>query len=95
MIMSRVNRRPQYILSSATMSFCLLLLGAFNFGPLTSLPLMDAAQRYLALPCVLLLGFGYGAGVGPVPYTLTGELFPQQYKSFGCSFCIAMRYDVD
>ena len=42
--------------------------------------------------CIILVGFGYGIGVGPVPFALMGEILPQKIKNFACGLCLAVRY---
>ena len=42
--------------------------------------------------CIILVGFGYGIGVGPVPFALMGEILPQKIKNFACGLCLAARY---
>ena len=41
---------------------------------------------------VIFVGFGYGIGVGPVPFALMGEILPQTIKQFACAFVLAIRY---
>ena len=48
--------------------------------------------RYLPLILILSFGFCFGLGIGAVPYTLSGELFPQQLRSYGAGIALASRY---
>merc|ERR1712226_329844 len=41
---------------------------------------------------MLSFGVSFGLGVGCVPYTLSGELFPQNMRSWGCGMALAVRY---
>ena len=41
---------------------------------------------------VILAGFGYGIGVGPVPFALMGEVLPAKVKAFACAILLAFRY---
>ena len=41
--------------------------------------------------CIIMCGFGYGIGVGPVPFALLGEILPQKIKNFACAVILAAR----
>jgi len=86
LITSRVNRRPHFILGSLAVALFMILLGLDN--------LLQFSSRLNHLPLILVLGFGfiYGLGVCTVPYTLTGELFPQQTRAWGCGLSLASRF---
>merc|ERR1712037_967865 len=89
LVTSRVNRRPHFILGSLAVALFMILLGLDNL-------LQFSSSRTLLnyLPLILVLGFGfiYGIGVCVVPYTLTGELFPQQTRAWGCGLSLASRF---
>ena len=36
--------------------------------------------------------FCYGISLGPIPFTLTGELFPRHLSSTGCGITVAARF---
>ena len=40
---------------------------------------------------IILAGFGYGIGVGPVPFALMGEVLPAKVKAFACAILLAFR----
>ena len=88
-IMHRVNRKPQFISGGVGLAICMLLIGCYHSFDLASVSFIPAIT-----PVVLHLiaGLIFGTGFGPVPYTLTGELFPQHLKSVGCGIAIAVRY---
>ena len=41
--------------------------------------------------CVVMSAFAYGTGVGPVLFTLLGEVFPPRAKGFCTSLSLAIR----
>jgi len=89
LITSRINRRPHFILGSLAIALFMILLGLDNLLQFSSSrPLL----KYLPLILVLGFGFIYGLGVCTVPYTLTGELFPQQTRAWGCGLSLASRF---
>ena len=87
-IMSRINRRPQFVVGCLVVAIHMVLLGFDNYLELS------ATQPYLSyLPVILLMSFGisFGLGIGSIPYTLSGELFPHQMRSWGCGTALAFR----
>eukprot|EP00088_Acartia_fossae_P060781 TRINITY_DN7286_c0_g1_i8.p1 TRINITY_DN7286_c0_g1~~TRINITY_DN7286_c0_g1_i8.p1 ORF type:complete len:513 (+),score=26.55 TRINITY_DN7286_c0_g1_i8:35-1573(+) len=84
-IMSRINRRPQFITSAMMMGLGMLVLGAENFIPCQSI------RDYIPYICLLVTGLSYGLGVGPVPFVLMSEMFGVKYKSEGMAMAIAAR----
>jgi len=89
LLMSRVGRRPQVIVGGVCLSLCLFSMGVYHYFSLASI---HPFLAYTPLVVLNILGIVFGVGIGPVPYTLTGELFPQHLKSLGCGICIATRY---
>ena len=88
-IMSRINRRPQFVVGCLVVAIHMVLLGFDNYLELS------ATQPYLSyLPVILLMSFGisFGLGIGSIPYTLSGELFPHQMRSWGCGTALAFRF---
>merc|ERR1711988_1461450 len=53
--------------------------------------IITALTQYVMPTCIILVGFGYGIGVGPVPFALMGEILPQKIKNFACGLCLAAR----
>ena len=41
--------------------------------------------------CVICTGLAYGLGVGPVLFSLLGEILPQKVKSVACSLILSVR----
>ena len=55
---------------------------------------LSANHQYLNyLPVILIMSYGisFGLGIGSIPYTLSGELFPHQMRSWGCGTALAFR----
>jgi len=88
-LMTKIGRRPQFIVGSFLLAIVLTLMGVveqYKFIP---------DHGFLAYTPVILhfvFGLVYSLGMGPVPFTLTGELFPQHLKSFGCGITMACRF---
>ena len=87
-IMSRVNRRPQFTVGCLVVAIHMILLGLDDYFDLS------ANHQYLNyLPVILIMSYGisFGLGIGSIPYTLSGELFPHQMRSWGCGTALAFR----
>merc|ERR1719318_1673225 len=65
-----------------------LLAADTHLGFSTSVPSLNY------LPVILLISFGinFGIGIGTIPFTLTGEIFPQHLRTYGCAITTASRY---
>ena len=88
-LLPQLGRRPQFILGAFSVAFHMFLLGFDNYlGISSTIP----ALNYL--PVVLLISFGlnFGIGMGTIPWTLTGEIFPQHLRTYGCAITVAARY---
>ncbi|XP_054258047.1 facilitated trehalose transporter Tret1-like [Macrosteles quadrilineatus] len=87
-LIERAGRRGLLLLSSATMSLCLGLVG-MHF-------LLHDQNVYLpaALPLAFLAVFifVFSLGFGPVPWLLTGELFPDSLKGLAGSFAASASW---
>ena len=89
MLMSKFGRRAQLIMGCVITLICLLVLGAYHSFNLADLhPLL----AYTPIVFLVLLGLADGLLVVPVAYTLAGELFPQQLKSYGSSIGISFNF---
>ena len=88
-LLPSVNRRTQFILGAFSVAFHMLLLGFDNYLQISS---SIAVLNYL--PVILLISFGlnFGVGIGTIPFTLTGEIFPQHLRTYGCAVTTASRY---
>ena len=87
-IMSRINRRPQFTVGCLVVAIHMILLGLDDYFELS------ANHQYLNyLPVILIMSYGisFGLGIGSIPYTLSGELFPHQMRSWGCGTALAFR----
>jgi len=88
-LLPQLGRRPQFILGAFSIAFHMFLLGFDNYLEISS---TIPALNYL--PVVLLISFGinFGIGIGTIPWTLTGEIFPQHLRTYGCAITVAARY---
>jgi len=89
LLMSRVGRRIQFISGGLGLCCSLLVLGAYYKFSLFS---SDPSLSWIPVFIILLNGLVFGLGLGPVPYTLAGEVFPQHMKSVGSGITTASRY---
>ena len=89
MLMSKFGRRAQLIMGCVITLICLLVLGAYH-----SFNLADLHPLLAYTPIIFLILFALADGllVTPIPFTLAGELFPQQFKSYGTSIVISFYY---
>jgi len=90
-LIKRVPRRPLFIVSSLSVSLGMGLLGTaayFNTEDGTS------ALGFLPLISVMVVAVGYQAGLGPIPWSYTSELYPVDVRGHlsGLSNCIAQLY---
>lgn len=82
-VVDRIGRRPLLMISLAGMAVMLVLLGisfASGWTPLLSLAFMVA---YIA---------AFAAGMGPLFWTLIGEIFPPEAKATGSSASTAVNW---
>jgi len=88
-VMTRIGRRPQFVGGGLGLAVTLFVIGGcHHFDLFSTTPMMTW------MPVILHFVYGliFGLGFGPVPYTLTGELFPQHLKALGCGISFATRY---
>ena len=88
-MLPNLNRRPQFILGSLSIAVHMFLLGADSYL------MMSSSFTFLNyLPIILLISFAFtfGIGIGTIPWTLTGEVFPQNLRTYGCAIAVASRY---
>ena len=88
-VLPEMNRRPQFILGSLSLALHMFLIGAN-----THLRLSASIPHLHYLPVLLLVSyaFNFGIGIGTIPFTLTGEIFPQHLRTYGCAITTASRY---
>lgn len=89
LLMTKMNRRPQFVLGCVSISLTMLLLGLDSHFQVS---MSHHSLRYLPIGLLLFFGVVFGLGIGCVPYTLSGELFPQNVRSWGCGMALAVRY---
>merc|ERR1711884_347516 len=85
-LMNRVSRKVHYIVAGTFMVFN-LVAAAFIIhleSRNSEDEIITALTQYVMPTCIILVGFGYGIGVGPVPFALMGEILPQKIKNFAC-----------
>ena len=88
LIMSRVNRRPQFAIGCLAVAVIMILLGLDNYFQLSA---KNPSLNYLPVFLLLTFGITFGLGIGAIPFTLSGELFPHQMRSYGCGTALAFR----
>jgi len=88
-LLPQIGRRLQFILGTLSISLHMFLLGIDNYLAISAtIPVLNY------LPVFLLISFGvnFGLGIGAIPWTLTGEVFPQHLRTYGCAITVAARY---
>ena len=88
-LLPEMNRRPKFILGALSVA-----LHMFIFAANTRFEFSASVPHLNYLPVVLLVsyGFNYGLGIGTIPFILTGEVFPQHLRTYGCAITTASRY---
>jgi len=84
LIMLKLNRKPQLVISSCTMATGMVLVGSTAFLP-------SQFQAIIPIIGVILSGLSYGTGVGSVPYAMMSEIFPQRMKSVGLAVALSAK----
>lgn len=85
-LVDRVGRRLLLISSHVVLTMSLILLGTFFFlkdgiGQFHLPPLQFLAYfQWLPLVCILTFITGFSLGVGPLSFTMMGELLPPNVK---------------
>ena len=88
-IMRKINRRPQFIAGSIILGSLSAIIGfyyQFHFYNISSVLAYSPVFLHLAF------GFAYGTLFGPIPVTLSSEMFPQHFRSLGCGISNSTRY---
>ena len=62
----------------------MILLGSTAYLP-------SNLQAVTPMAGVILAGLGYGTGVGPLPFILMTEVFPQKMKSAGLAIALSAK----
>jgi len=81
----RVGRRPMSFIGLGLMILSLSLLGA-------SFLLSGKGEGWLALCAVFLYRVSFSISLGPLPYIITAEIFPQSFRASGVSLCWAANW---
>ncbi|PYH43989.1 uncharacterized protein BP01DRAFT_358164 [Aspergillus saccharolyticus JOP 1030-1] len=84
------GRRKLILYSLGGMFFTLLPLavGLFELGKNQ----FKAREALIATFGVVVFTFWYGIGAGPVPFTLSAEVFPLAYREVGMSFSVMVNF---
>ena len=70
LIMSRVNRRPQFATGCLAIAVTMILLGLDDYFQLSA---TNPSLSYLPVVLLLTFGIAFGLGVGAIPFTLSGR----------------------
>lgn len=84
-VIDRVGRRPMCFVGLVLMTVSLVVLGV-------SFLLSGKAAGWLSLGAVLLYRVAFSLSLGPLPYIITAEIFPNSYRASGVSLCWAMNW---
>ncbi|CAG9859270.1 unnamed protein product [Phyllotreta striolata] len=81
-LVDKVGRRPLLLISSLVCSLALFVMGYY-------INLQNSDDMvWLAILGIVLYVIGYGIGLGPIPMTLSGELFPNDLRAMGCGIVL-------
>merc|ERR1712003_409899 len=84
-VVDRVGRRIMTFIGLYIMTVSLLGL-AVTFW------LTGSYVGYLALVAVLLYRVSFSISLGPMPYIITAEIFPNSFRASGVSLCWAVNW---
>ncbi|CAH1111080.1 unnamed protein product [Psylliodes chrysocephalus] len=83
-VVDKLGRRPLLLTSTMSCAIALFLLGFYFHLQQMESAVVDSLT-WLPISCVLLYIIGYGFGLGPIPPTLSSELFPNDLRAIGCA----------
>ena len=83
-LMDKFGRRPLLLTSSIICMSVLAVIGGIHI-------MEDSSEsgKWVSVTCIYMYVASYGIGLGPVPWTLLGELIPSPVRSIGCSLVVA------
>ena len=88
----RVGRRPMAIGGIGVISFALALLTLSVTPSAYSRFMSAAAAPWLAVAAILMFRIAFSVSLGPVPYIVTSEVFPQKVRNVGVSAATAVQW---
>ena len=87
-----IGRRPMALGGIAAISFALGLL-TLSVTPSVYTHFMSAScAPWLAVAAILLFRIAFSVSLGPVPYIVTSEVFPQKVRNAGVSAATAVQW---
>ena len=87
-----IGRRPMALGGITAISFALVLL-ALSVTPSVYSHFMSAsAAPWLAVAAMLIFRIAFSVSLGPVPYIVTSEVFPQRVRNVGVSVATAVQW---
>ncbi|XP_055325147.1 facilitated trehalose transporter Tret1-like [Sitodiplosis mosellana] len=83
------GRRPLTIFSGGSTAICL-----FGLSYYLSLSAENSLRNYASIPLALFVIYTLvlSVGINPLPWCLTGELFPLRYRAIGSAFVTAFNF---
>lgn len=87
-----VGRRPMALGGTATMCFALALLTLSVTPSVYSHFMSAAAAPWLAVGAILLFRIAFSVSLGPLPYIVTSEVFPQKVRNVGVSVATSVQW---
>ena len=89
---TKLSRKFQFNMSGMIMAIN-LLLGGITFKIMESGNDGFKAVGDILLPLFVILAcFGYGIGIGPIPFALLGEILPQNMKAMASALVLTTRH---
>ena len=91
-LMKKVNRRTHYLASGVAVAvFAFLLSFCIHCAKQSAYTFGDMLRTSQPVVTILMAG-AFAVGVGPIPFTLAGELFPAEAKGVCSSLAMSFRY---
>ncbi|XP_077564520.1 solute carrier family 2, facilitated glucose transporter member 8-like [Haemaphysalis longicornis] len=88
----RLGRKPLFLFSTLLSSVCLALLGVFFHLKATASATTVKSMGWLPLASLWIFFVGYSVGLGPLPWTVLGEMIPLKAKGFATGACTATLF---
>lgn len=88
-VVDRLGRRPLLLASSLGCSVSLAVMGAYQYVHLKT-SLDTASFDWLPLTCLVVFLVTYCLGLGPLPISMLGEIFPSNVKGLAISIGVVV-----
>ncbi|CAG0892822.1 unnamed protein product [Cyprideis torosa] len=94
LLMDLAGRRILLMLSNGFMAVALAGMGIFFYLKSTAPDLTDESFKWLPIASLCLFISAFSIGVGPIPWLITGEIFPPHTKKVATSIATAVNWSM-